>query len=248
MLVLPIITVIASQALVVSGFGLAPRESRQSLTILQAESNHQQPPTQTRSHFLLSTATSCLGTLLLTPTPSSAAAERTIAECPSSQSSKGTCISTASIKQIDNYSPPWTFQCSPDEAFARLKGAIAADPIITVTELDAAARYVRVEVQRNLYTKDEIEFLIKAEPSDDGGFVTYRSAPMGDQALSDFGVIRRRLETLRSKGGVFGVMGQGLGSADYYSRMPGKSGNGPFDQLKAFYGLQSGQGFEDVFD
>jgi len=109
-----------------------------------------------------------------------------------------------------------------------------------VTQNDPTARYIKVEVLRNLYTKDEIEFLIKGEDS----VVTFRVSGVGDQLISDFGATRKRLERLRANAGGFGVMGQGMGSAD----VEAKSGKGPLGQLKTFYGLQSGQGFEDVFD
>ena len=56
---------------------------------------------------------------------------------------------------------------------------------------------------------------------------------------------RLRLESIRKVAGVFGVMGAGLTSDSYGDLSRGREG-GFKAQLKSFYGLQSGAGFEDV--
>ena len=131
--------------------------------------------------------------------------------------------------------PPWTFpeSMSSDEAMARLKGVISSDPKLeTIVQSD---RYLKVKGTRNLGT-DEIEFLINP----DDKVVTYISKRVDDPDAGDFGANRKRLEELRKKSGVFGVMGQEYSSADAAPR------ENAFGQLKAFYGLRSGRGYEDL--
>jgi hypothetical protein len=47
---------------------------------------------------------------------------------------------------------------------------------------------------------------------------------------------------------VFDLMGGGLTADSYDGGGAVSKGNNPLGQLKAFYGLQSGEGFESVFD
>ena len=131
--------------------------------------------------------------------------------------------------------PPWTFpeSMSSDEAMARLKGVISSDPKLEI--IVQSDRYLKVKGTRNLGT-DEIEFLINP----DDKVVTYISKRVDDPDAGDFGANRKRLEELRKKSGVFGVMGQEYSSADAAPR------ENAFGQLKAFYGLRSGRGYEDL--
>lgn len=171
---------------------------------------------------------------------------RSINKCIRAESGSTNCVSTSNVKQVDLYSPPWTFEVSPDEAFARLKGAIASDSSLKVTEIDEDARYIKFEALglRSGFSKtDEVEFLVKG----DDKVVTFKSIEKDAGGISDFGAQRSRLEELRKKSGVFGVMGSGL-TADSYGDVSKGRGGGALGQLKAFYGLQSGAGFEDVFD
>lgn len=175
-----------------------------------------------------------------------ASASRSIAACPGGQQSKPTnCVSTSSIKQVDRYAPPWTFECSIDEAFARLKGVVKVDSSLELVD-EISPTYLKVIAKRPLVT-DELEFVL----NDKDQLVLFRSAEMandGPSPLSDFGVNRKRLDGIRQKAAVFQVMGQGLNTADSFNPGGSARGNGPLGQLKAFYGLQSGQGFEDLFE
>jgi len=133
-------------------------------------------------------------------------------------------------------------QASSDEAFARLKGLIASDPSLIVTEMDDAARYVRAEAQRTYKGQDEIEFLVR----DDDRVVIFRSHEKDGGSIPDFGANRARIESMRKRSGGFFDLNGGTGlPADGYDPT---QRNGLFGELKAFYGFQSGQGFEDVFD
>lgn len=160
-----------------------------------------------------------------------------------SVSSQSPCVSTSNVRQIDLYSPPWTFATiPPNEVMSRLKGAVMADPSCRIIQQDGD-KYLLVEAQRpaDIFgTVDRLEFVINEQDE----VVTYRSAAPTDSTGTDFGIQRRRLDEIRKRAGVFGLMGDTLNTAD--TKTSGERGNGPLGQLKAFYGLQSGGGFEDV--
>lgn len=180
------------------------------------------------------------------PTPAPAAS-RSIQGCPKAVSGKpNNCIATSNIKQLDTYSPPWTFNTSPDEAFARIKGIVKSDPLFTIVEIDDDSRYLAADIKR-LNTVDSVEFLVKA----DDQVVIFKSSEKDSAniGVSDFGANRKRIEELRKKsGGVFSIMGDGLGSADSFEGGAAGRRNGFGGQLKAFYGLNDGSGYESVFE
>lgn len=124
---------------------------------------------------------------------------------------------------------------SSDEAMARLKGVISSDPKLEIIG-QGADRSLKVKATRNLGATDEIDFLIN--PTD--SVITFISRRTDDEDGGDFGANRKRLEELRRKAQVFGIMGQEYSSADTAPR------EGAFGQLKAFYGLRSGGGYEDL--
>ena len=166
--------------------------------------------------------------------------------CPKPISGKpSNCVATANVKQLATYSPPWTFEVSEDEAFARLKGLIKSDPSFTVSEIDEVGKYIKIDVQRTFSGQDAMEFLVKG----DDKVVIFKSYEKEESGISDFGANKKRVEELRKKsGGFFSLMGEGLGTVDSYSGTISGKNNGPLSQLKAFYGLQSGEGFKEVFE
>jgi uncharacterized protein (DUF1499 family) len=133
---------------------------------------------------------------------------------------------------------PWTFDpsMSVSEVRARLKGLIQSDPSLELTA--EGDLWVSVKATRNLPTAsiDQIDFVIY--PSDH--VIVFQSKQIEGSNTSDFGANRKRLEDLRQRS-PFGLMGQDLESADTSTQREGTLG-----QLKAFWGLQSGTGFEDV--
>lgn len=226
----------------VDSFSISTRgKSSCSFTHLSAIHNNNDEQSMSRTDFISTTLLS-LGTLFVNGQPSFAAEnnEKQITACKVTGGGKPTnCVSTASVKQVDCYAPPWTFQVSVDEAMARLKGVIASDSSLTLVE-EVSPTYLKISTNRPpLDVTDEIEFLIN--PNDK--VVTFKSLEVGEPSVNDFGANRKRLEGLRKKANVFGVMGDGL-TADSY----GDRGTGPLQQLKAFYGLQSGGGYEEVFE
>ena len=156
------------------------------------------------------------------------------------------CVSTASIRDAKgSYSPPWTFETSPDEAFARIKGVLASDDAFVITEVDDTARYVRAYAKRLAsVNRDEVEFLVRG----DDKVVLYRSTARLNGSVSDFGANRKRIDDIRRRGAVFKLQGDGLTADSLNGGGETNRNNGPWGQLKAFYGLQSGEGFEKLFD
>mmetsp|Transcript_22883 Transcript_22883/g.49607 ORF Transcript_22883/g.49607 Transcript_22883/m.49607 type:complete len:272 (+) Transcript_22883:75-890(+) len=191
--------------------------------------------------------------LALTASPANAD-ERMIKGCVKPESTRaggggGTdkkinCVSTANVKQVDLYSPPWTFDCTTEEAFARLKGAVAAlDKQVQVREIDEDGKYILFEASRGL-SRDTGELLVRG----DDKVVTFKvSEDVEGGSFSDLGAQRKLLESIRKSAGVFDVMGAGI-TADSYGDVSTGRGGGALGQLKAFYGLQSGGGYEQVFD
>lgn len=110
-------------------------------------------------------------------------------------------------------------------------------------EIDDDSRYLLVAIKR-LNTEDNVEFLVKA----DDKVVVFKSSEKEPSGVTDLGANRKRVEELRKKsGGVFGVMGDGLTADTFEGGASGKR-NGVVGQLKAFYGLNNGGGYEAVFE
>ncbi len=222
--------------------------------------------------FLSTTMTKLTGSLLIVATclslsTSSLAADEDIAASSATSSSTvpiiqyctrhepGTptnCVSTANVRQYDLYSPPWTFasSISATEVLARLKGAIQSvygRDLVDLTETSETS--IRAQVTRNLVVPDQLDFIVN--PNDRVVVFSAREVSPAPR-VSDFGALRQRLEQIRKTAGVFGVMGDAAqDTADgieksYYESL--KEDQSPLGQLKAFYGLQTGEGFEDVFD
>lgn len=152
------------------------------------------------------------------------------------------CVSTANIKDAKgSYSPPWTFEVSPDEAFARIKGVLKSDDSYVVTELDDEGRYIRAYAKRfTMDAQDEVEFLVKGEDK----VVLFKSRARKNGSVSDFGANGRRIDDIRKKGAVFDMMGGGMTADSFQGGGAMVKGNNPFGQIKSFYGLQSGQGLD----
>jgi len=170
---------------------------------------------------------------------------REIEGCPKPTPGKpNNCVATSNIKQLENYSPPWIFEGSSDEAFARLKGLVKSEPTFKIIEMDDEGKYMKIDVQR-LNTQDEIEFIVRG----DDKIVLFKSFEKdGGTGLSDFGTNKKRVDGLRLKsGGFFNLQGEGLTADSFDGGSFGKR-YGVTSQLKAFYGLQSGKGFEEVFE
>lgn len=182
--------------------------------------------------------TGVLGLMTASVIRPASAEEFSIEKC--SAGSKIPCVSTANVRNLDLYLPPWTYTTSMDDVMSRLKGAAIADPACSILRQDGNQHLV-VEAKRlslGYQTTDTLDFII----NDTDKVVFLKS--VADSEVTDFGVNRNRLEEIRKRAGIFGIMGENMNSADSYT--PSQKGNGPLGQLKTFYGLQSGGGFEDL--
>ena len=110
--------------------------------------------------------------------------------------------------------------------------------------MDDEARYIKANVQRTFAVQDEVEFLVKG----DDKVVVFRSSEKEEGSIGDFGVNRKRIDSIRKRGAVFDLMGGGMTADSYDGGGAVSKGNSALGQLKAFYGLQSGEGFESVFE
>jgi uncharacterized protein (DUF1499 family) len=145
------------------------------------------------------------------------------------------CISTASFKQVDLYLPPWTYPAGMpvNEVMARLKGAVSTDMKLEVVE--EKENYLKVKAIRNLAI-DELEFVINPVER----VITFRSQQTEGPGNPDFGGNKKRLNELKRRTQVFRSMGDAFNSAD------SEQAEGLLGELKAFYGLGTGKGFEET--
>jgi uncharacterized protein (DUF1499 family) len=175
-----------------------------------------------------------------------------IEACTTTSSTAGSntnCVSTASIKQVDMFMLPWTWpeSISVNEVLSRFKGIIASDQTLSLIESKTIHDttksnnnnndyyYYRIQAARNVCT-DEIELLLNSNEH----IITFRSKQIsGPDNISDFGSNRRRLEDIRHALKIVTIMGNNNDNND-------ESNEGISGQLRAFWGFQSGSGYESV--
>ena len=224
---------------VVAFFGSA--KALVSVPQSQKMSNGQARHQASRVEVLQQFAVFGLGAFLLPSFPARAedllqTSSRRIAGCKSRRGSPSNCVSTSSVNKVDCYVAPWTFNCNAEDAQKILKTVFEGDPL-TYTNIYEEKGYLRVNAGRGLVT-DELEFVFDESEQ----LVKVRSGELSDDpSISDFGANRRRLDLIRKQANVFEVMGGSFDSIE-------DRGTGPVAQLRAFYGLQSGYGFETLYD
>jgi uncharacterized protein (DUF1499 family) len=205
--------------------------------------NESQSQSVTRRNIFASAISTISLASIISLSPSPAAAEDSVAPsivaCAAPlDGSAVNCVSTSSVRQLDLYMTPWTYAdtMSSAEVLARLKGLIQSDSSLTL--LGDGDLWVSASASRNLGTcTDQLDFVIRP----DDHVIVFQSKQIQGPSASDFGANRKRLEDLRQKaGGIFGRMGERLDTADTSAR------EGVGGQLKAFWGLQSGMGYEDI--
>ncbi|GMI06356.1 hypothetical protein TrRE_jg11784 [Triparma retinervis] len=148
------------------------------------------------------------------------------------------CVSSRNIKDISMYSPPWTYSSSTEEAFDKLKSALSMDEKVHITLSEAPSR-ISIDVDRQFPRQDEVKFSLLP----DDKVITFVSKEKDDEALlPDFGFQKTRLGQIRESAG-FSEMGSNIGSSDTAGKRESFK-----TQLKSFYGLQSGSGWEDVLE
>ena len=191
---------------------------------------HAQP--DSRRNFFSHASALVIGTAAATIASPAFADEHTITACmkPGGGMAGGgggteksiNCVSTKNVKQVDLYS--------------RFRS-------MEIKEIDADDKYIKFEVSRGL-SKNIGELLIRS----DDKVVTFKvEEEASGGSFAELGGNRGVLETIRKSAGVFEVMGGGM-TADSYGDVSMGRGGGVKGQLKAFWGLQSGAGYEEVFD
>lgn len=246
--------------------------SLKSKTSLSASStNNINNIDKTRASFLSSISTGAASILISASKPAFASDEEssssdsepiptpgksyTIESCNPDTSSVN-CISTSSVKGAQTVSPPWDFTCDPEKAWTTLldvlKNEEKTSTNFSVDFVDTDAKYVQATIKKNLVNTYTLEFYIRPDDkvvlyrSEDTDFVS-TTTNNKNKGSSDFGASKKRLEKIRKESnGVFQISEEEYFLQNYAAQSGG--GNGPLGQLKAFYGLNSGQGFEDVFD
>ena len=218
-------------------------------------SHHDKLSNMARSLFL----TGLVGATTFFNPSNALADEIRISECKVNENKA--CVSTASVKNLKYFTSPWEFSVSSEEALARIKGLLNDSPGVTIDKIETfggsssgvseegvatptpSTYYVHAKAKGDYVFEGEgdIEFLINKP---DNNIVTFKA--------SGYGANKGFFDNLRKKsGGVFtssSGMGQDmedalLGVGEYSNS---RGGDGILGQLKAFYGYQSGQGFEDV--
>ena len=127
----------------------------------------------------------------------------------------------------------------------RLVSSINKSDKVKVTSRDDTNFVLRASADRIFPKQDEIVFKIEND-----GYVLFTSKEVDDMAvLSDIGEQQKRLEKIRLDTDLFRVMGDdigGDGTVDAVGVITGTNGRDPVSQLRAFYGQQSGTGYEDL--
>ena len=143
----------------------------------------------TAAHSLLPPMALLSALLHCTPYPPAALGVRdgALAPCPRTPNFVSTGATDARHRM-----PPLAYSGAPGDALARLRAIVAACPRARVVE--ASERYLRAEFRSRVFRfVDDVEFL--ADPA--AQVVHFRSASR--LGRSDFGVNRRRMETIARK-------------------------------------------------
>jgi uncharacterized protein (DUF1499 family) len=160
------------------------------------------------------------------------------------------CVSTASVRQLDLYTAPWTFAGSLTNAQVLEYLQQALRDVDRLVEMetpgdkngdDTSNALRAVTTRAGALAKDQLDFYINRNDR----VIQFVSRQVDGPDVSDLGVNRKRLEEVRRKT-PFGIMGVD-DSADGGASSTEQVTEGALGQLKAFYGLQSGSGFEDVY-
>eukprot|EP00588_Corethron_pennatum_P032331 CAMPEP_0194347160 /NCGR_PEP_ID=MMETSP0171-20130528/105835_1 /TAXON_ID=218684 /ORGANISM="Corethron pennatum, Strain L29A3" /LENGTH=282 /DNA_ID=CAMNT_0039114381 /DNA_START=542 /DNA_END=1390 /DNA_ORIENTATION=+ len=144
---------------------------------------------------------------------------------------EGVCLSTSSTKDIMKFTAPWEYDAgasSPGNVLVALKRAIVRASG-SITEENGG--YLRADLNGF-----EMQYQVRTD-----GVVTYKMAQAGGFRLpGGEKVIRSKLDEVKKVAGVFGSGGPQAGAV--------ANEEGALGQLKAFYGIQSGLGSEELLN
>jgi uncharacterized protein (DUF1499 family) len=148
------------------------------------------------------------------------------ASVPPCSPSSNNCISTASVRALDKFIAPWSYPStlSSSDVIDRLAVSLTQCEI-----LERSDTSLKVKSTRNFGAVDEISFQV----NDADRVIAITSQQVDGPELNGLAGQKNRLREIQVKAGFLGG-----------EEVPRE---GALGQLKAFYGLQSGSGFEDVF-
>lgn len=164
---------------------------------------------------------STLSWTLLVPSSVSAAV-------PPCSPSSNNCISSASVRALDKFIPPWGYPASlpASEVIDRLASSLVSSQCVVLDRTDTT---LKAKSTRNFGAVDELLF----EVNEADRVIAISSQQVDGPELNGLAGQKNRLREIQVKAGFLGGEEQPR--------------EGALGQLKAFYGLQSGSGFEDVF-
>ncbi|GAX16662.1 hypothetical protein FisN_23Lu212 [Fistulifera solaris] len=148
------------------------------------------------------------------------------ASIPPCSPSSNSCLSTASVRALDKFIAPWSYpsNLSSSDVIDRLANSLTQCEILERSDTSLKAKSTR-----NFGAVDEISF----EVNDADRVIAITSQQVDGPELNGLAGQKNRLREIQLKAGFLGG-----------EEVPRE---GALGQLKAFYGLQSGSGFEDVF-
>ena len=150
------------------------------------------------------------------------------ASVPPCSPSSNNCISTASVRALDKFIAPWGYpsNLSASDVIDRLAKSLVSSQCEILEQSDTR---LKAKSTRNFGAIDEVSF----EVNEADHIISITSQQVDGPELNGVAGQKNRLRDIQAKAGFL--------SGEEVPR------EGALGQLKAFYGLQSGSGFEDVF-
>uniref|UniRef100_A0A7S1BI80 Uncharacterized protein n=1 Tax=Corethron hystrix TaxID=216773 RepID=A0A7S1BI80_9STRA len=225
----------------VCGFNAPNIDQRRNLTFLNAQNTRTSKVTQSAALLLLPFVIASSHPIAVhaeEDSASSTAAAAIVRSIPACLPEDGACLSTSSTRDISKFSPPWSYdvaRSSPESTVVALKKSL--QKVGSITEEDGS--YISAS-----FSGFDLSCVVRSD-----GAVTYKIAQSGGGFKLPGGekFARAKLEEVRSGSGVFGETDLSYDTG-YKGGEKSKRDEGAFGQLKAFYGLQSGNGSEDIFE
>lgn len=164
---------------------------------------------------------STLSWVLMTPSTVSASV-------PPCGPSSNNCVSTASVRALDKFIAPWGYpsSLSTSEVIDRIAKSLLSSQCEILERSDAT---LKAKSMRSFGAVDELSFEVNKADQ----IISITSQQVDGPELNGLAGQKNRLRDIQAKAGF--LSGEEVPS------------EGALGQLKAFYGLQSGSGFEDVF-
>ena len=258
----------SSSMVMVESFSFSTSSTRRMMpSEIYSENDHHNKKNALATSSMSIMAALCIGISIMPAYATAATPIDRISECKTTENKS--CVSTSSVKNLKYFTSPWEFESSgvsSEEALARIKGLLndspgvevdrvevdvdqlssedkAEDGSISTTTTERKSYYVHATAKGDYLFEGEgnIEFLINKP---DTNIVTFKATGYGANKGFFDNIRKKSGGVFTSSSGIGEDMEDALLGVGEYSKSTG--GDGIIGQLKAFYGYQSGQGFEDV--